>query len=79
MELPEDRLYKGAKVATDNLATYLTEKSADITDSKEAKLLMDTLKNVSAVAASLGDTREKRDTARLQIKAKGNAKIAYDQ
>lgn len=79
IELPEDRLYMGAKKATDNLATYLQDKSGDVKEPKEAKSLAETLKMVDAVSQSLGSARNRRTTARAEVKARGAGRVAYDQ
>lgn len=79
IELPEDRLYQGAKIATDNLATYLRNESGTVKDPKAAKSLAETLKMVNAVSESLGGARTRRNTARAEVSARGGSRIAYDQ
>lgn len=79
MELPEERLYKTAKIAADNMEGALIRFSEALEDLKEVDILMKVLRQVQQVAESLGQTRQARDNARINQKVRGAARIAYDQ
>jgi hypothetical protein len=78
-ELPEDRMYRSAKSASEKLEKKIAEIEVD--GIKEMKLMMDVLKQVEAVTNSLSKTRELRETARTKQSQNvyGQAKLAYDQ
>ena len=78
-ELPEDRMYRSAKMMFERVEKDLeTTKPKDL---KEMKTAMEILKQVEAVTLSLGKTREARETARTKSNqtVRGGVKMAYDQ
>lgn len=79
MELPEDRIYRAAKVAAANAEKALETLSENMTELKEVDTVMKILKQIQSVSESLGQTRHLRDSARQNVKARGNVKIASDQ
>ena len=79
MELPEDRIYRAAKVAAGNAERALELLSENLTELKDVDTVMKILKQIQSVSESLGQTRHLRDSARQNQKARGNVKIASDQ
>lgn len=77
-ESPEERLFAAAKMAVDNVAYYLNEKSSNLTDAKEAKLVVDILTKMGEVAKNLESVREIKQKA-VTKKIRGDRRIAYDQ
>ncbi len=78
-ETPEERLYSAAKQAVDNVAEFLKDKSTDLQDPKEAKLVVDILTKMNDVAKNLSDVREIKQKAINKGRVSGNRKLAYDQ
>ena len=79
LELPEVGLYQGAKKATDNLAIYFMTETDGISDPTEANKIADTIKKVDAIFESLGSARTRKNAARVEVKTRGQGRVAYDQ
>lgn len=77
VELPEDRLFKAALEATENLSEQLTKQKPS--DVKDINTMMTILKNIGQVSESLNNARSAREKAREKVRVSGDEKRAYDQ
>lgn len=78
-DLPEDRIYRTAKMMIETLETSIEELAVKKTlSAKEMADLMRTLKELGALTKVMSDTRAARDAARSTTK-KSAVTAAYDQ